>query len=231
AVQRVADYSQPLLDAKVFPLSFVWKSDIWTTIGNILQDAMARRRSEGFLDTAKDFMLDRLDDTIEPVARALSGKAAWDEMKENALGATVNKEGGARLTIAELMKLDKLEIHVIGHSAGAIFLAPLVQLLTTKGVIADGPLKGERGLGGTIKSCSLWAPACTMELFEKTYLPAIDAGTLESFSLFTLTDPAEQDDHCANIYHKSLLYLVSNAFEAKARIPGVRDGVPILGLE
>lgn len=231
AVQRVADYSQPLLDAKVFPLSFVWKSDIWTTIGNILQDAMARRRSEGFLDTAKDFMLDRLDDTIEPVARALSGKAAWDEMKENALGATVNKQGGARLVIEELLKLDKLEIHLIGHSAGAIFLAPLVQLLTTKGVIADGPLKGERGLGQPIKSCTLWAPACTMKLFEEAYLPAIDAGALETFTLFTLTDPAEQDDHCAHIYNKSLLYLVSNAFEAKSRIPGVRDGVPILGLE
>src|SRR3546814_4232231 len=50
-------------------------------------------------------------------------------------------------------------------------------------------------------------------------------------TLFRSTDPAEQDDHRAHIYNKSLLYLVSNAFEAKSRIPGVRDGVPILGLE
>ena len=41
-------------------------------------------------------------------------------------------------------------------------------------------------------------------------------------------DTAEQDDHCAHIYNKSLLYLVSNAFEDPARIPLFRDGVPIL---
>ncbi|MDB5318771.1 MAG: peptidase [Phycisphaerales bacterium] len=51
------------------------------------------------------------------------------------------------------------------------------------------------------------------------------------FALFTLTDQAEQDDTCAGIYNKSLLYLVSNAFEEKERIPLFRDGWPILGME
>ncbi|HYE74949.1 MAG TPA: peptidase C1, partial [Blastocatellia bacterium] len=38
--------------------------------------------------------------------------------------------------------------------------------------------------------------------------------------------------HCANIYHKSLLYLVSNAFEEHQRIPIFRkDGEKILGME
>lgn len=32
--------------------------------------------------------------------------------------------------------------------------------------------------------------------------------------LYTLTDAAEQDDHCAHVYNKSLLYLVSNAFDS-----------------
>jgi hypothetical protein len=68
-------------------------------------------------------------------------------------------------------------------------------------------------------------------LFEQLYLPSIKARTLRRFSLFTLTDKAEQDDDCANIYHKSLLYLVSNAFEDQSRIPLVRDGFPILGME
>jgi hypothetical protein len=36
------------------------------------------------LDTTKDFVLDRLDDALEPLARSLGGKALWDEMKENA---------------------------------------------------------------------------------------------------------------------------------------------------
>jgi hypothetical protein len=238
AVQRVADYRQPLLDAEIYPISLVWKSDFWTTLANILEDALGRRRSDGFLDVAKDFMLDRLDDTIEPIARVFSGKAAWDEMKENALGATLDPKGGARLVLQELMKLDKLEIHLIGHSAGAILLAPLIKLLTTEGRIANGLLKGETGLGGTVKSCTLWAPACRIDLFEDAYLPAIDRKAIENFTLFTLNDQAERDDNCAKIYNKSLLYLVSNAFEDAMRIPRIRkagdppaEGTPILGLE
>jgi hypothetical protein len=103
--------------------------------------------------------------------------------------------------------------------------------LTEKGSITQGPLAGSTGFGRTIASCTLWAPACTMDLFHQLYAPAIEAGQLRRFSLFTLTDQAERDDNCANIYHKSLLYLVSNAFENRPRIPLVRDGVPILGME
>jgi hypothetical protein len=62
-------------------------------------------------------------------------------------------------------------------------------------------------------------------------VPAIKSGWIERFALFTLDDRTEQDDNCADIYHKSLLYLVSNAFEEKQRIPVIRDGIPIVGME
>ena len=75
-------------------------------------------------------MLDRLDDALEPLARALSGKSQWDEMKENALRATESAAGGARLALKHLARLAAaepgLEIHIVGHSAGAVFHAPLV---------------------------------------------------------------------------------------------------------
>nr|MBA2499934.1 C1 family peptidase [Chitinophagaceae bacterium] len=58
AIQRLADYRQSLLQAEVYPLSFIWRSDAWTTITNILKDAVQRRRPEGILSSAKDFMLD-----------------------------------------------------------------------------------------------------------------------------------------------------------------------------
>ena len=69
-----------------------------------------------------------------------------------------------------------------------------------------------------------------MDLFRKMYVPAIESGHIDRFTLFTLTDKAEQDDHCAHIYNKSLLYLVSHAFEKRPRIPLFRDGEPILGM-
>ena len=233
AVQRLADVRPALLEAEVYPLSFIWHSDFWSTTTNILHEALRRRKPEGWLSDAKDFMLDRLDDALEPLARALTGKAQWDEMKENAELATTSKAGGARFVLDQIAALPQkdLEIHVIGHSAGSIFHAPLVRLLASKGAIKSGYLKGEKGYGLPISSCTLWAPACTIELFKLAYMPAISDASIERFALFTLTDKAEQDDTCSDIYHKSLLYLVSHAFEEKPRIPLYREGEPILGME
>lgn len=232
AVQVLADFLPVFREADVYPVSFIWHSDFWTTLLNILRESLGKRRPEGFLDSAKDFMLDRLDDALEPIARVAGGKAQWDEMKENALGATLEKEGGARQVAHHLQKLVKqgAEIHLIGHSAGSIFHAPLVQLLASNGTIKGGPMKGAEGLGVPVSSCTLWAPACTIDLFKNTYLPLIGNG-IERFALFAMDDKTEQDDNCARIYNKSLLYLVSNAFESEPRIPLFRDGFPILGME
>ena len=220
AVQRLAEYRPTLLGSGVYPLAFIWRTDYWTTITNILQDAVRRRRPEGALDAAKDFMLDRLDDALEPLARSLTGKSAWDEMKQNALRAS--QGDGAAVQVADHLqalakKFPKLEVHIVGHSAGSILHGPVVKLL------------GERGL--KIATATLWAPACTVELFRQYYLPAIKRKAIGTFALFALRDDIERGDNCAKIYNKSLLYMVSNAFEAKARIPLFRDGVPILGMD
>jgi hypothetical protein len=230
AVQRVADYRPALLDAKVYPLAFVWKTDFLTTLRNILEDAARRRRPEGAIETAKDFLFDRLDDMLEPLARALTGKAQWDEMKENARLASESPDGGARAVAAHVRDLaaamaGKLEVHLVGHSAGAIFLGHFLRQLTEPGVgFSNPPVK--------VATCTLWAPACTLDLFDATYAPAAQGGKLGKLALYLLTDKAEQDDDCAGIYHKSLLYLVSNALERVQRIPLLRKlGYPLLGME
>jgi hypothetical protein len=222
AVQRVAQYREGLLSHEVYPLSFIWKTDAWTTLKNILSDALQRRGfGFGFRDVT-DFMEDRIDDALEPLARTIGGKAMWDEMKENARLASAADDGGARLAAALIAGVYKeapgrTEIHLAGHSAGGIFHAYLAQRLAEAGV--------------PITTCTLWAPACTVEVFKQTYAPLIQGGGIQRFALFTLTDRAERDDTCANIYKKSLLYLVSDAFEAEARVPLLKDGVPILGME
>lgn len=224
AVQRLAEYRPELLKAGVYPLAFIWRTDYWTTFSNILKDAVSRRRPEGALDATKDFMLDRLDDALEPLARVLSGKAAWSEMKENALRAA-SQGCASTLVVDHLKKLAKkaekngqaLEIHLVGHSAGSILHAPIVKLLAARGL--------------PIETCTLWAPACTVELFKEFYVPAMESKALRKLTVYALKDKTERDDDCAKIYNKSLLYLVSNAFEDQARIPFFRDGVPILGME
>lgn len=243
AIQRVENYLQVMLKHEVYPLAFIWKTDFWTTLKNMLQDALRQRRTEGAIDAAKDFMLDRLDDTLERIARTARGKLIWDEMKENALLATLRTAGGASVVaghVASLLQVNpKAELHIAGHSAGSIFMAPLVQLLTSVGPIDPKPIEQQtprtwdvrNGLGLKIKSCTMWAPACTVDLFKAGYLAAIKAGTVERYAQFSLTDVAEQDDHCAQVYNKSLLYLVSNALEREPRRFLGKHGTPILGMD
>jgi C1A family cysteine protease len=230
ALQYVANYKKATLDAEVYPLAIIWRSDAWSTIENILRDALFKRKSEGFLDAAKDFMFDRIDDTLEPIARTFGGKALWDEMKENATlcaglvpdrpkPGEKQEPGAARKVADHLIAAAKAgeidEVHLVGHSAGSILLAPFADYLIKHGL--------------KVTSVSLWAPACTMQLFRDSYAPHMKPGEIEAFDLYTLDDPTEQDDNCANIYHKSLLYMVSHALEefSRAKDP---DGTAILGL-
>ena len=213
AVQRLAEYRAAMLGAHVYPISFVWHSDLWSTVGYLLEDALRRRRPEGALTAARDFLLDRIDDTLELLAR-IPGKAAWDQMKQNARGA-MQPGGGALLALQQLVELRRtlpFKLHIVGHSAGAIFQAGVVRWLHAQGQALD--------------TCTLWAPACTMETFRQDYLPAIEDGTIGRFGLFALDDATEQDDHCARVYNKSLLYLVSRSFENSA----IGPGTPLLGM-
>lgn len=245
AIQRIADYREALLKEEIYPLCFVWKTDLWTTLGNLLRDC-AKPRSEGLMDKAKDLLLDRLDDTLEPLARALGGKALWDEMKENAILATtavvrtsdgLQEAGGAALVarlLCEWQRQDpSVEIHIAAHSGGAVLTAPLLQLLTSEGQIVGGPAHGMSGLGGKVESVTLWAPAVSMDTFLMSYVPAIENGRVARTAVFTLTDKAENDDHCAGIYHKSLLYLIAHAFETQPRSwidRRLSQGTPLAGM-
>ncbi|MGC4042067.1 MAG: C1 family peptidase [Flavobacterium sp.] len=210
-LQRLADYRQSLLANEIYPIFFVWNTDFASTIKNLIQDAFKSRKTEERVSSIFDFMLDRIDDGLEPLLR-LPGKTMWDEMKENAIAAS-DETGGASICVKflkEYLTKEKASIHLVAHSAGSIFLAPIVRKLSR--------LKIE------VKTCTLWAPACTMDLFEKYYLPEIGKN-IGRLALFTLSDEAEQNDNCFYIYNKSLLYLVSNSFEITAR------GTPILGME
>ncbi|RYY81035.1 MAG: peptidase C1, partial [Comamonadaceae bacterium] len=148
AVQRLAEYRATMLGAHVYPVSFIWHSDLWSTITALLEDTLRKRRPEGVLTSARDFMLDRIDDTLEVLAR-IPGKAAWDQMKQNARGA-MEPRGGALLALRELVALRQKQpfrLHVVGHSAGAIFQSGVVRWLAAQGQVID--------------TCTLWAPACT----------------------------------------------------------------------
>lgn len=221
-IQKLSNHKKVLLENNIYPLIFVWHTGFWDTLKNMIEDEFKKIRSESIWGDAKDFMLDRMDDTLEILLRPF-GRKFWDEMKENAGYASTKSDGGAAITIkylSEILNSDtKYEINTIGHSAGSIFLAYFTELF-----FAQNP-------AFKIKNNILWAPAVTVNLFREKNVQFINSGNVQNTYMFNLEDQVERDDNCAGLYNKSLLYLVSNSFEEYAKIPFVRDGTPILGMD
>lgn len=211
---------QEMMDNECYPLAFIWHTGLFETLSDMLSD-LKKQYEESKTDSwGLDGILDSLDSWLEDRGREL-GSLIWGAMKDNAKQATIASNGGARFVaslITEIIQEDgEIQLHMIGHSAGSILLAYMVDFLSQETISA------EHGL--TISSCSLWAPACTMDLFETSYLPALEASKIKALNLYTLTDRKEQSDNCMFIYNKSLLYLVSNSFEGDAS-----RSVPLLGM-
>jgi hypothetical protein len=171
---------------------------------------MARAAAAGFKDRLLDFVDDRLEGLVAPASTPI-----WEEIKENAWQATTNPNGGMRLLAKELNALPqsltrRMRFHLIGHSAGAVFHAHLLPEL----------LKARL----TVHGIYLMAPACRVDLFRQNVLPAYESGKVRAYTQFHLSDKLEQDDNCAGLYNRSVLYLISNACERKPK-------TPILGME
>lgn len=207
SASRIATMLPYFLDNHVYPLHFMWETGVGETISGIVQDAFRRGPLRSWGDDLKDRLYDLLDEAIELGARPI-GKPLWSQMKQNAEAASATRKSGARAVAERISKYiaqqGPIEVHLVGHSAGSIFHAYLVPQLVKLGV--------------PIKTLSLFAPACTMELFENNYLPHLNQG-VERLTVFNLTDETEQDDKVGPAYHKSLLYLVSEAFELSKSTP------------
>ncbi|MBX3745490.1 MAG: C1 family peptidase [Verrucomicrobiae bacterium] len=219
ALQRLAEYLPALLEHQTYPLAYFWKSDLWSALASVLKEALRQRRPDGALDTAKGFLLERLDDTLELVARP-GGRRIWEEVRETARLAAESATGGARLVLARLLEFIRrhpgVEVHFLAHGAGSFLLGPVFREFCQAGHHAA--------------SLQLWAPACSLDFFRAHYADSLSAGAARRVALYTLKDDSERADHCAHLYHKSLLYLVANALEDRPRRPG-QPGTPLLGLE
>jgi hypothetical protein len=159
-------------------------------------------------------------------ALARPGTLFWDEMKENAdcisryrefdeHGQPVADEAQAGAVLLyrhfkHKVKNKNVRLHVVGHSAGAIVAAVMMSRM-----VADGM---------KLESASFLAPALRLDAFESLVVPLLEAGQLGRYQQFSLTDRAEEDDPSCGPYRRSLLCLVSEAFEGGL-------ATPILGLE
>lgn len=190
---------------QVYPIYFVWETGLFETITQLIK---------GRRDLAARDLADFTDQGIETLVRAIGGGKIWDGMKMSAQ-RSVEPDGGAQFVAEKLAAFcaaneDDVELHGVGHSAGAIFHSYFVPAMLAHKSPAFTTL-------------SFLAPAIRVSEFTKRLVPHL--GTrVKALTMFTMNDDLERDDNCASLYQKSLLYLIHLALEA-------RRGEPILGLE
>lgn len=222
--QRIVAFRDVFLENEIYPVHIMWESGVWESLSGLIQDLFTdvddRAGAVGdWIRDLRDGLVEAKDRSLELTA-ALPGGALWSEMKENARLASKHpaRKGGMQLIARHAQKalgeLDeaerkKWELHVVGHSAGSIFAAHALRHLIDLKV--------------TLKTVQFMAPAITVKAFKDVVLPYIKAGDCPLPTMYILSDSGELDDDVGP-YGKSLLYLVSNAFEEKR-------GTPILGME
>jgi hypothetical protein len=193
----------------IYPYHFMYD----TGLAEELKDIIFGRaeKSEARVGAFSDWT----DKLIENATRKL-GTLIWDEMKRDA--ETAFDVGGAGHRTAEIFgaALDgaDIKVHLVGHSTGAILHGYFLQALDSI-----------RAWNTPISSCTLLASAATVEFYKEHYKERLgQSGTgamvgIPELQNYCLTDTLERDDTVTPLYRKSLLYLVSNAFERAPQKP------------
>jgi hypothetical protein len=194
----------------IYPVHFVWETGLLETVKDLVQSAVPARAERGAL----------IDAGIERAARA-GGRVVWGRMKSSAEKAAAAEGGSASVArlAGELWGATngEIEFHAVGHSAGAIFHAFFLPLLVAQRPAGVPPVQ--------VRTLHFLAPAITNDLFKSQLLPLIGPNRpIQRLTEYTMTDEREQADASMKPYGKSLLYLVSNAFEDA-------QPTPILGLQ
>jgi hypothetical protein len=200
----------PLLyGQRIFPVYLMWETDLLSTVLGRLEDAIedmprpTGRRDELWspLERWWNARLERL--------LAQPGTALWNEIKENAAAMTAGADAALAVLYQHLAGAQSkpwpLRLHLVGHSAGSIALAHLVDFLFSRGVRLD--------------SLSFLAPAIRVDAFDRLLAPRLADGSVARYQQFHLTEKAEEDDPSCGPYRRSLLSLVSESFEGGRRTP------------
>ena len=220
SLKRICVMAPYFRENGIYPLFVTWKTGPMESVGGILEDALREifrgqpeMRDEGIFDRIAEAIAEARDRSIEVACENLLVKPMWSEMKQN-VAAAVQTGAGLHLLAQHLLALKQqvptLEIHLAGHSAGAIVLGHLFGLLDGK---------------AACDSLTLFAPACTVSFAVAHYGAAVAERKLkpESVRVELMDDERERADSVGP-YGKSLLYLVSRALES-------RHKTPLLGME
>lgn len=222
--RRIIAFKDVCLANEIYPVHIMWETDFWASLKNSLFDIFTRddKATIDWMKLRQGVM--EIKDRGFEITSAKIGTMLWDEMKENAQLASSDRldsngkkramkivadKGRAKYNKLSDAEKKKWEVHIVAHSAGAIFSAYALQTLVDIGI--------------PIMSIQFMAPAISVQLFKETILQQVNKNQVPTPTLYVLSDKGERDDDVGP-YGKSLLYLVSNAFERKRE-------TPLLGME
>ncbi len=197
---------------------------LWAFAGRILRAVIARYRAHtdhGLAGTV-------LEEIYRTMYADRVGAFLWEQLQHRARGAfddlpTGSVSTGSALTdgvltddapggtlLLSLLRAHReqhgpFDLHLVGHSAGALLLCHLIERAAR-----------EWGDAFAVRTLVLLAPACSCELFQRTVIP--HAGRIDTVRIVALEDELERRDPLLKwlplAYPHSLLYLVSGLLEA-----------------
>jgi hypothetical protein len=205
SARRIAAMKETFKKNGIYPYHFMYDTGILEE----LKDVIFRRKEP--VEERAAGLADWTDRLLEWGTR-IPGRALWREMKDGARLPFLPERAGSEtlaIWLTEMARKNsaKLKVHLCGHSTGGILLARLLETM--------------EDLAPTLRiaSCTLFAPAATVGLFESHYYPYLitrpENFGLDRMQVFNLSDRLERDDTVGEVYRKSLLYLVSRAFEER----------------
>ena len=132
----------------IYPVHIVWESDALTTIFGFIEHKLREVLPFG---APFDGLIEQIDRKLEGVGHGV--RPLWEEMKGNARAASAPLSGapidwtshepgdepGVSLFIERLRTYvadhpDQVKVHLVGHSAGSVVLAAVMERLVAQGI-------------------------------------------------------------------------------------------------
>ncbi len=221
AIRRAQVLGPYYYENGIYPIFVVWQSGMADSLSNLVENCwkeiVTDPASGAVMRDISKLYNEKIDRALEVAAKRKGGKSIWSDMKQNALNCcdskipaasgSGEKVRGAMVNLTNsIAKLKGMELHVVGHSTGAILIGRWLDVLSRR------KLK--------LKTLSLYAPACTVKFANQHFVKAAKKRIFSksAFYLDMLSDERERADTMGS-YNKSLLYLASRAFEDMHKEP------------
>lgn len=214
SARRIRALKEGFKRNRIYPFHIMYDTGLAEEISDVIKRAlgMAEERAAGFTDWTDWLIEQAVRKPVTPL---------WEEMKRDAKEPFIPRPDGAPGDGMDAIAAfagaigNSKPIHLAGHSTGGVLLGHLMGALEAAGT-------------QSVESCSLMAPACTIDFFKASYAPRLGARgaglRLKKLNVYNLDDKREKKDQVAFAYRKSLLYLVSRALERS-------DKKPLLGMQ